>query len=160
VGRVFTKMLTISSGSVAFTRTAAYGPLNALTHLVARFSSLKESDRLRVIGSIVLVLGIVGACFFYWIEARPAGPTMDELMPGYDRARTREIGILMGPTGVMLTELEDQLERPGTQALLIAAGSALLASYFFRAAWVLDDDERDRQARPAPTGLGPRKTPR
>jgi hypothetical protein len=115
-----------------------------VTRLVARFSSLKQSERLRVIGALVLALGIAGAGLFYVIEARPAGPTMDELLPGYARARTREIGILMGPTGVTLMEVEDALERPGTQAVLIAAVAALFASYFFRAAWVLDDDERDR----------------
>lgn len=115
-----------------------------MTNLLARFSSLKESRRLRVIGTLVLLFGIAGACLFYLIEGRPAGPTMDELLPGYERARTRQIGILMGPTGVMLMEWQDALERPGTQAILIAGVSALFASYFFRAAWVLDDDERDR----------------
>ena len=115
-----------------------------MTNLVARLSSPKESERLRAIGTVVLVLGIAGACLFYAIEARPAGPTMDELLPGYARASAREIGIQMGTIGVLLMEWQDVLERPGTQAILIAGVSALFASYFFRAAWVLDDDERDR----------------
>jgi hypothetical protein len=115
-----------------------------VTNPVARFLSLKESERLRVIGTLVLVLGIAGACLFYVIEGHPAGPTMDELLPGYARASEREIGIQMGTFGVMLMEWQNALERPGTEAILIAAVSALFASYFFRAAWVLDDDERDR----------------
>jgi hypothetical protein len=107
---------------------------------VASYSSLRESGRLRVIGTIVLVLGIAGAGLFYWIKARPAGPAMDDLLPGYSRSQAREIGALMGHTGVMMIEWQDALARPGTQAILIAAVSALFASYFFRAAWVLDDE--------------------
>jgi len=114
------------------------------TNLVARLSSLKESERLRVIGTLVLVLGIAGACVFYWSQARPATQTMDELLPGYSRTRAREIGILMGHTGVMMLEWQDALERPGTQAIIIAAVSGLFALYFFRAAWVLDDHEHAR----------------
>jgi putative flippase GtrA len=40
---------------------------------------------------------------------------------------------------------QDTLALPGTQALIMAAVSSLFASYFFRAAWVLDDDERERR---------------
>ena len=41
-------------------------------------------------------------------------------------------------------EWQDALALPGTQALIMVPVAALLASYFFRAAWVLDDDERAR----------------
>jgi uncharacterized protein YjeT (DUF2065 family) len=111
---------------------------------VARYSSLKESGRLRVIGAIVLVLGMAGAGVFYWINAHPAGPSMDDLLPGYARAQARGVGAMMGHFGLIMTEWQDTLALPGTQALIIAAVSALFASYFFRAAWVLDDNERDR----------------
>jgi hypothetical protein len=112
---------------------------------VARYSSLKESGRLRVIGTIVLVLGIADAGLFYWINAHRAGPPMDDLLPGYARAQARGVGAMMGHFGLMMTEWQDTLALPGTQALIIATVSALFASYFFRAAWVLDDDERARE---------------
>lgn len=86
------------------------------TTVAARLSSLKQSERLRVVGILVLVLGIAGACLFYGIEARSAAPTMDELLPGYASA----------------------------QAIIIATVSALVALGCFRAAWVLDDDEQVR----------------
>jgi hypothetical protein len=92
-----------------------------------------------VIGILVLVLGIAGACLFYWVEARSAAPTIDDLLPDYSRARAREIGILMGNFGVMMLGWTDALERPGTQAIIIAAVSALVALGCFRAARVLDD---------------------
>jgi hypothetical protein len=113
-------------------------------NLAARLSSLKQSERLRVIGILVLVLGITGACLFYWVEARSAAPTIDDLLPDYSRARAREIGILMGNFGVMMLGWADALERPGTQAIIIAAVSALVALGCFRAARVLDDNSEVR----------------
>jgi hypothetical protein len=113
---------------------------------VARYSSLKESGRLRVIGTIVLLLGMAGAGVF-WINAHPAGPPIDDLLPGYARAQSRGVGAMMGHFGLMMTEWQDTLALPGTQALIIATVSALFAAYFFRAAWVLDDDERERVQR-------------
>ena len=102
--------------------------------------ALKESDRLRRTGKLVLTAGIVGACLFYWVYPRPtAGPT-DELS-GYERAQNRQMRMLMGRTGVMMMEWQDALELPGTQAVLIAAVTGLFSLYFFRAASVLDHDE-------------------
>ena len=114
------------------------------THLTARFWSRKESERLRIIGTVVLVLSIAAACLFYGIKAGPAPPPMDDLLPGYARAQAREIGVLMGHTGVIMLEWQDALARPGTQAIIIGAVGALFALYFFRAAWILDDAERHR----------------
>jgi hypothetical protein len=110
--------------------------------LLARYSALKESRRLRIVGTLVLVLGVLVPGAFYLAKVRPNGPVMDQLMPGYDRARARQVGILMGHTGVMMLEWQDALALPGTQALMMAVVFALVAAYFFRAAWVLDDDER------------------
>ena len=72
---------------------------------------------------------------------------MDELMPGYSRARSRQIGIMMGDLGVTLMAWLDALEQPGTQAVLIAAVSALGALICFRVAGLLD---RSASGRPAP----------
>src|SRR5579862_9325928 len=96
------------------------------TTVVAMLSSLKESERRRLIGSIVLVLGIVGACVFYGIEARSAEPAIDDVSaPGYLRVQARETGRMMGHFGVVMLGWQEVLARPGTQALMIAAGSGL-----------------------------------
>lgn len=99
-----------------------------------------------MIGTLVLVCGVAGACLFYWIEARSAGPTMDELMPGYSRTRARQVGILMGNFGVTLMEWLDALKDPGTQAILIAAAAALVALVCFRVAWLMDLPQPDEHA--------------
>ena len=105
-----------------------------------RDSTGRESAQLRVIGIVVLVMGILGAGVFYVIETRYAKPTMNELMPGYARQEARQIGMLMGTFGVQMLEWRDALERPGTEAVLIAAASALVALACFRAAGGLDSD--------------------
>jgi hypothetical protein len=112
--------------------------------VIAKLASLKQSERLRVIGILVMMLGITSACLFYWIEARSAVPTIDELLPDYSRDRARQIGILMGNFGVMMLEWTAALNHPAAQAVMIAAVAGLVALGCFRAAWLLDDDERDR----------------
>jgi hypothetical protein len=103
---------------------------------------LKESDRLRRTGKLVLALGIVGACVFYLVEARPSARPMDDMLPGYERSQNRQMRMLMGRTGVMMMEWQEALDLPGTQAVLIAAVGGLFSLYFFRAASVLDHDEQ------------------
>src|ERR1700726_3992636 len=96
-------------------------------------------------GFVVVGLGIPGAGLFYWIEVRAAAPMIDELLPDYSRERTRDIGIMMGTLGVLMLGWTDALQRPGTQAIIIAAASALVALVCFRLAWVLDYNEQARQ---------------
>jgi hypothetical protein len=104
------------------------------------------ANRLRFIGSGVLVLGVTGAYLFYRATAQSAAPTMDELLPGYSERRARQNGILMGSFVVWLLESADELKEPGTQALIIAAVSVLVALCCFRVAWLMDrpvDEARD-----------------
>jgi hypothetical protein len=105
---------------------------------LARWSSIKPSRRLRAIGLAVLVLGVAGAGLFYWVQTRSAAPTMDDLMPGYSSRRSRQIGIIMGTFGMTMMEWLDALKEPGTQAIIIAAVSALVALACFRVARLLD----------------------
>jgi hypothetical protein len=105
-----------------------------------RDSSARESAHLRTIGIVVLIVGILGAGIFYVVETRSATPAMNELMPGYARQEARQVGMLMGTFGVLMLEWRDALERPGTEAVLIAAASALVALACFRAAGGLDSD--------------------
>jgi len=104
--------------------------------------SSPESDRLRTVGIIILVLGIIGASIFYYVEARAARPTIEELLPDYAHSQAQQIGVLMGNFGVLLLGWSQVLNRPGPEALIIAAVSALVASGFFRAAHVRDYNDR------------------
>jgi hypothetical protein len=109
--------------------------------------SPKEAERLRAIGVLVLALGLLGAGGYYWIEARAVTRTLADFQPDYEKSRAREMGRMMGHTGVMMLEWQDALDLPATQSIIIAAVAALFSSYFFRAAWVLDEEDRARPRR-------------
>jgi hypothetical protein len=112
--------------------------------MVARFRALKRSDRLRAIGWLVLGSGVVCAVVFYWVQMRAAGPVLDDTTAlGYRRSLEHQMGVMMGRFGIMLTEWREALTSPTGEALMIAACAALLAGYFFRVAWVVDQDEHN-----------------
>ena len=90
-----------------------------------------------------------GACVFYWVQTRYAPPSIDDLLPTYERERTRNVGIMSrGPLGVMMLGWTQALESPATQAIIIAAISACVALVCRRLAWVMDQNERTRARRP------------
>ena len=127
------------------TRNTAHGRVDLAPRRWGAFrswSGLKESRRLRVVGALVFVCGLIGASVYYVVEARPEPLSIDSALPGYDKARNRQMGMLMGHTGVMMMEWQETLDRPGTQAVLIAAVASLFALGFFRAARLLDEDEQ------------------
>jgi len=95
-------------------------------------------NRLRFIGSGVLVLGLTGAYLFYRIQSQSQGPTLDDLMPGYSERRARQTGILMGGFVVSLLQGAEKLKEPFTQAWIIAGVSVLAALCCFRVAWLMD----------------------
>ena len=112
--------------------------------MLARFSALKRSARLRAIGWVVLASGLAGAAVVYWIKARTADPVLDDTTAlGYTRSLRHGMGVMMGPFGAMLTEWQEGLMSPLGQALIVAACAALLAGYFFRVAWVLDAEDEE-----------------
>src|SRR5215469_6564281 len=111
--------------------------------MLQRFARLKRSDRLRTIGWVILACGLVSAAVFYWLATRAAGPPLDDATAlGYRRSLEYQTGVMMGRFGVLLTEWHDALTSPAGEAVLIAVGAALLAGYFFRVAWVIDEEER------------------
>jgi hypothetical protein len=91
----------------------------------------------------VLACGFISAAVFYWIEARAAEPVLDDATAlGYQRSLQQQMGVMMGHFGLMLTEWQNALTTPLGKAMIIAVCAALLAGYFFRVAWVLDEHER------------------
>jgi hypothetical protein len=104
----------------------------------------KRSDRLRRTGWLVLAAGLVSAVTFYWLEVRSANPALDDLNAlGYTRSLHHQMGVMMGQMGLILTDWQDTLTSPLGEALMIGICAALLAGYFFRVAWVLDQDEQN-----------------
>ena len=87
---------------------------------------------------LILVFGIAGAGLLYWMKIRYATPTLEELIPGSNAARARQVGIVIGTFGVSLLEGWEYLKRPGTEAILIVAVAALGALGCFRVATLLE----------------------
>jgi hypothetical protein len=117
----------------------------------ARWWPQAPARRLRIIGTLVLIFGLAGACIFYWRLGRSPARTMDELLPGYSQARARQNEILMGTMVVTLLGWVDTLKDPAAQALIIAGGSVLVALVCFRIASLLERDGPARSDAGQPT---------
>jgi flagellar basal body-associated protein FliL len=113
-------------------------------------SSSKRAARLRLIGIIVLLLGISSAGAVYWLGTRSPDVSDDLSMVGYNKAQTRQMGMLYGKMGPVIEEWFDDLKQPGTQAEIIVAVSILIAAGCFYFARLLghDDAPSDGGARP------------
>jgi len=104
----------------------------------------RRSDRLRAIGWTVLGAGMAAAATLYAIKTRSADTVLDDTNAlGYARSMQHGMGVMMGASGAILTEWQQNLTSPLGQALILAACAALAAGYFFRVAWVLDAEEQD-----------------
>ena len=106
--------------------------------------SSKRSARLRMIGIIVLMLGLGSAGVVYWLGTRSPDVMDDLSMVGYNKAQTRQMGMLYGKMGPVIEEWFDDLKQPGTQATIIAAVSTLIAAGCFYFARLLDHDDEPR----------------
>ena len=107
-------------------------------------SSSRRSARLRIIGTVVLVLGLGSAGLVYWLGTRSPDVSDDLSMLGYNKAQTRQMGMLYGKMGPVIEEWFDDLKQPGTQAEIIVAVSILVAAGCFYFARLLDHDDEPR----------------
>lgn len=112
------------------------------------FRSGKQSTRLRAIGWLVLVAGLIGAGATYGIGVHNADEALNDATAlGYRRSLNHGVGVMMGSFGLKLSEWQEAWTSPLGMAVTVAVGAGLFAGYFFRVAWVLDDDEREAQRR-------------
>ena len=88
----------------------------------------------------MLLLGLGGAGAVYWRETRAPDLSDDLALVGYNRAESRQMGMLYGKEGVMLEDFQNDLKQPGTQAALLATASAIIASGCFYFARLLAHD--------------------
>jgi hypothetical protein len=109
------------------------------------FSTATKSGRLRVTAAAVLLAGALVAAGWYAYKLHHPADDLDALLPRYERDMRHEIGVQQGTLGIVLLEWQQTFAEPGVQALMILVAAALFAAGFFRAAWVIDDDERERR---------------
>jgi len=104
-------------------------------------SSSKRSWRLKIIGVIVLALGLGSAGLVYWLGTRSPDLSDDLSMLGFNKAQTRQMGMLYGKMGLFTEDLLDDLKRPSAQATIIAAVSSLIAAGCFYFSRMPDSDD-------------------
>ena len=91
----------------------------------------REKARLKKIGVIILLLGLVSAGLLYWIRARPEDPALENYRQNVARAETRQMESLYGTSGDVMQKLLTALKRPGTQAIIIVAVTVLVSGACF-----------------------------
>jgi hypothetical protein len=84
-----------------------------------------------MIGALVLLLGLGSAGAVYWTGSPPVDLSSDPATARDYKMETRDIEINFGKMGLLMNEWMADLERPGTQAGMIALVSILVASGCF-----------------------------
>jgi flagellar basal body-associated protein FliL len=110
----------------------AYNPIS---------SAKRRARRLRIIGVMILLLGIVGAGVVYWLGTRSADVSDDLSMVGYNKSAERQMEILYGKQGELIEDWSNDLKQPGTQAIIIVVAAVLMAGGCFYFARLVDYDE-------------------
>ena len=98
----------------------------------------RRAVRLRIIGTVLFVFALLIAGVRYAIQIRSAEPTLEEVIPGSNAARERQVGILIGSFGVSLLEVWEYLQRPEIQAIVTVGSGAIAAIGCFRVAALLE----------------------
>ena len=91
----------------------------------------REKARLRLIGILILILGLSLAGVVYWRGTRAADASLEQFEQAQARAESRQMQMLYGTSGGLVEDLLNALKRPGNQALLIIAISGLIAGGCF-----------------------------
>ncbi|MGD1086696.1 MAG: hypothetical protein ABSA47_18315 [Verrucomicrobiota bacterium] len=108
-------------------------------------ASTRRGARLRLIGALVLALGLAAAGLVYLTGPPPEADLSSD--PSTAKAYKRDLRdteINFGRTGVIVNELWADLQRPGAQAVLITAFAVLAASGCFYFARLLDIQDQPR----------------
>jgi hypothetical protein len=99
---------------------------------------------MRAVGWLLLVLGLIAAGVTYGVELHYADEALNDTNAlGFSRSLNHGVGAMMGTFGLMLTEWQEAWTSPLGMAITVAVCVGLFAAYFFRVAWVIDEDERE-----------------
>ena len=97
-----------------------------------RLDSLRrEIARMRKLGLIVLLAGLVSAGLVYWIGNRPEDPALAEYRQSEERNASRQMESLYGTSGDVMHKLMDAMRRPGNQALAIIGFAVVVSGVCF-----------------------------
>jgi hypothetical protein len=114
--------------------------------VATRSPSSKRGATLNAVGVIVLLLGLIGAGIVFAIgQNRSVGPAanadgtwQDSSLTPYDsKSFSHDVQMYNGTMGILVMkwwDLCDALKRPGSVAIVIATGSAVVACGCFMAA--------------------------
>ena len=101
--------------------------------------------RLRRIGRIVLVGGVVAAAIVYWIQVRAL--TVSDAGSAFQHTRSadNQMGRMMGQFGLVMADWQATLSTPAAYAVGVLVVALLFAGYFFRVASVTEEEARERE---------------
>ncbi|HUC86322.1 MAG TPA: hypothetical protein VL970_14080 [Candidatus Acidoferrales bacterium] len=108
--------------------------------------------RYRLAALVILLLGLAGAGTVYWLGSRAADEVDDAAMLGFNRAAERQMGVLFGKQGQLISGVDNWLKKPGAQAFLVAAATAVIALGCFQFSRVLEFEAREAAAQGEPKG--------
>jgi len=102
---------------------------------------MTQRTRLKIIGFIVLLLGIGGAILVFRYGSPSLDMSADPSLAGLNRPERRQIGMLYGKDILIFTDLWNDLKQPETEAMIIAGTSALIAfgCFFFAQSLPIDN---------------------
>src|SRR5436190_2940282 len=92
--------------------------------------AMDRARKLRLIGMLVMLGGVVTAAIIYWTGSRAAA--IDAAADGYTRAQEHQLKAMMGPLAVAMSQWADALTSPLGQALMIAGFAAFVGYMCFR----------------------------
>ncbi len=91
----------------------------------------REKARLRLIGLVILVVGLVAAGIVYWRGNRAEDARLAEYEQSQARAESRQMQMLYGTSGGLLQDFLDALKQPGNQALTVAGITVVISAACF-----------------------------
>jgi hypothetical protein len=101
-----------------------------------------RARRLRVIGAIVLALGLSVGDGVYWLGTRNASGDNPLPVIGEDKGVTRQAETLFGQQSVFASQIGQALRNPLTQAGVVLGVAVVLAGCCFYAAGVADRNDQ------------------
>ena len=91
----------------------------------------QTEKRLQLAGILVLVFGLSGAGLLYWRGTQSEDWSDNPAMLRYNQPAEQQMQILYGKQGRLIEVLSTSLKQPGTQALLLAAATVIIAGGCF-----------------------------
>ena len=91
---------------------------------------MDRARRLRLIGTLVMICGLLTAAIVYWTQTRST--RIDDAAAGFSRAQEHQMKMLMGPLAVAMSGWADALMSPAGQAVMIAGVAAFVSYMCFR----------------------------